>query len=184
MPVVLSGQYQASPKRLPIRCATADPPATPPAPLPRTSRNLPRSRSSSGVKEPAERETPKQPEDPELHAYARALEARLAAQDVAIEEEVLMHQDIEKRLAELEEGICWRDSQLDATTRQLADMWRNTSEWQQRAMRLEEEIAVLRDALLERTTEGEKLKVHLQAQQDLQNDEGAMASPKPEQSEP
>mmetsp|Transcript_37089 Transcript_37089/g.106556 ORF Transcript_37089/g.106556 Transcript_37089/m.106556 type:complete len:539 (-) Transcript_37089:52-1668(-) len=104
-----------------------------------------------------------------LEDYVTALETKLALKSALLDEAVRLHQKLETRLFALEEGLAWKDAQLEALSRQSSEAWsranqelsaacRDREAWRERAGRLEEENCFLRDALLERDGQGEGLR--------------------------
>lgn len=86
-----------------------------------------------------------------LEEYAHGLEMKLTMKSGLLDEAIRLQQDLGARLAVLEEGLTWKDAQLQETSQQNDEAWRSAAAWQHRAERLEEDNCVLRDALVERT---------------------------------
>lgn len=107
-----------------------------------------------------------------LEEYAHTLEMKLAMKSALLEESTRLHQTLEERLAVLEEGISWKEAQLSMLERHSEEAWERAGEvcrerdcWRERAERLEEENCVLRDAVLERAEESDRLMQLLEVQQ-------------------
>lgn len=92
-----------------------------------------------------------------LEAYAHTLEMKLAKKKALLNEATKLHDSLAARLFRLEEGLSLKDVQLESLTRQNEEVREESSAWRQRAVLLEEENAALRDALLERSEEYNRL---------------------------
>lgn len=92
-----------------------------------------------------------------LEEYARVLEMKLTMKSGLLDEAVRLHRSLEVRLAALEDGLSWKDVQLEALVRQSEAACHGAAMWQERAERLEEDNCVLRDALLEHADKNEQL---------------------------
>eukprot|EP00401_Gymnodinium_catenatum_P063529 CAMPEP_0117545192 /NCGR_PEP_ID=MMETSP0784-20121206/45968_1 /TAXON_ID=39447 /ORGANISM="" /LENGTH=621 /DNA_ID=CAMNT_0005342031 /DNA_START=77 /DNA_END=1939 /DNA_ORIENTATION=- len=100
----------------------------------------------------------------DVEDYALQLETRLAMKSALLDEALRLHRSLEARLASLEEGLSWKDAQLDAVARQSEEACRDRVVWRERSERLEEENILLRDALLERADENEQILKLLEVQ--------------------
>mmetsp|Transcript_105256 Transcript_105256/g.202165 ORF Transcript_105256/g.202165 Transcript_105256/m.202165 type:complete len:513 (-) Transcript_105256:118-1656(-) len=99
-----------------------------------------------------------------LEEYAHNLEMKLTMKSGLLEEAVQFHQSLENRLAMLEQGLSWKDAQLEEIVRQNEEACHRSAAWQRRAEHLEEENCVLRDALLEHADKNDQLQQLLEVQ--------------------
>eukprot|EP00929_Paragymnodinium_shiwhaense_P034360 TRINITY_DN18713_c0_g1_i1.p1 TRINITY_DN18713_c0_g1~~TRINITY_DN18713_c0_g1_i1.p1 ORF type:complete len:731 (-),score=166.11 TRINITY_DN18713_c0_g1_i1:94-2286(-) len=121
-----------------------------------------------------------------LEDYSHALEVKLTMKTALLDEALQRHMNLQARLYALEEGISWKDAQLEAAARQTAATMRSRMEWREQSTRMEEENCWLRDALLERDDKYDQLlkivdfqKLELQALQQQQfQQQQLLASPR------
>lgn len=115
-----------------------------------------------------------------LEEYAEELETQLALKAALLDEVVGLHRSLEARVTSLEEGISWKDAQLEALSRQSTEAWnranqellaacRDRDAWRERAGQLEEENCALRDEILERIEMSERQRIAEVQQQQAQS---------------
>jgi len=97
-----------------------------------------------------------------LEDYAHALERRLVEKSALVEELARVHKSLEARLLKLDDGLSLKDEQIASLARQYDEAHRTGLEWRDRAVRLDEEMGVLRRAVLERDDEIESLRQRLE----------------------
>lgn len=92
-----------------------------------------------------------------LEEYAHGLEKKLLLKSNVLDQAVRLHQGLTTRLDVLENGLSWKDAQIEELTRENEDLCKISASWQQRAERLEEDNCALRDALIEKVDQNEQL---------------------------
>jgi len=122
-----------------------------------------------------------------LEVYTSNLETKLALKSALLDEAVRLHQNLEARVLALEEGISWKDAQLEAVARQSNDAWNRANQelvstcldrngWRERAEQLEEENCVLRDEILERMEDSQRIAEERQRLLDVQQAQSYLQS--------
>mmetsp|Transcript_60587 Transcript_60587/g.131325 ORF Transcript_60587/g.131325 Transcript_60587/m.131325 type:complete len:227 (-) Transcript_60587:62-742(-) len=101
----------------------------------------------------------------QLEESLRRSEADLAAKTKLLSEVLKVHWSLEARFAALEEGLTWKDAQLEAYAKRNEEADLAMAELKERVHLLEEEKGVLRTALLERADENERLRRLIEARQ-------------------
>lgn len=90
-----------------------------------------------------------------------------AVDDLAVKTKLLndvlqLHHTLETRFLALEEGLAWKDAQLEELAHQHDEALRSAAAWQQRAVELETQNNMLQAAFLERSAENRYLRHRLQ----------------------
>jgi len=99
----------------------------------------------------------------ELENTNHRLRSELAEKSRLIRDMMQLQATLDARFAALEEGLSWKDGQLEVLSQQHVEACRSRAAWQSRAEQLEEEMQVLRSALLERADENVWLWQQLEA---------------------
>eukprot|EP00930_Biecheleria_cincta_P011019 TRINITY_DN113488_c0_g1_i1.p1 TRINITY_DN113488_c0_g1~~TRINITY_DN113488_c0_g1_i1.p1 ORF type:complete len:183 (-),score=47.27 TRINITY_DN113488_c0_g1_i1:25-573(-) len=86
---------------------------------------------------------------------AKELESRLAEKDALIVELQKVHKSLGARLLKLDEGLRSKDLQLAELARRYEEAQRSSEAWRRRAEEAEEEMAVLRHALVTTSKQSE-----------------------------
>lgn len=93
-----------------------------------------------------------------LEEYAHALEMQLTMKSALLSEALRLHQTLEARLVALEQGVAYKECQLDALKKQHDESTRKGTFWRSRVELLEENNVDFRDRILELGCEAQNLR--------------------------